>query len=104
VRPENGPFQPLGRIASERVPIAPQLMHMFLSPDERWLAFPLIDGATSNIWIQPTGGGAMRPVTDFGSRPVLVARRVSWSPDGKALYAAVAETDADIVLLDGLLR
>jgi hypothetical protein len=30
-------------------------------------------------------------------------RRVSWSPDGKYIYAAVADTDADIVLLDGLL-
>ena len=46
--------------------------------------------------------GAMRPLTDFGSRSVVIARRVSWAPDGKSLYAAVAETDADIVMLEGL--
>jgi Tol biopolymer transport system component len=103
-RPENGSFTPLGRISSDRVPISPLLMHLFLSPDERWLAFPYTDGATSDIWVQPTEGGAMRPLTDFGSRPVVIARRVAWSPDGNAIYAAVAETDADVVVLDGLVR
>jgi hypothetical protein len=29
---------------------------------------------------------------------------VSWSRDGRSVYAAVVETDSDIVLLDGLLR
>jgi len=86
------------------VPISPLLMHLFLSPDERWLAFPYTDGATSDIWVQPTEGGAIRPLTDFGSRPVVIARRVAWSPDGKFIYAAVAETDADVVVLDGLVR
>jgi Tol biopolymer transport system component len=103
-RPENGPFTALGRVASERVPISPFLMHLFLSPDERWLAFPYTDGGTSDIWVQPTDGGAMRPLTDFGSRPVVIARRVAWSPDGKSIYAAVAETDADVVVLAGLIR
>jgi Tol biopolymer transport system component len=79
-------------------------MHLFLSPDEESLAFPLTDGVTTNIWIQPTDGGAMRPLTDFGSRLVVIARRVSWSPDGKFVYAAVADTDADVVLIDGLVR
>jgi hypothetical protein len=65
---------------------------------------PLTDGATSNVWVLPTNGEPMRPVTDFGDRSVVIARRVSWSPDGKHLYAAVADTDADIVLLGGLLR
>ena len=65
---------------------------------------PLLDGATSNIWVQPTSGEAMRPLTDFSGRSVMIARRISWSPDSKYLYAAVADTDADIVLLDGLLR
>jgi len=100
--PEGGPARTLGRMAPTAIPVSPFLAHMFLSPDERLLAFPLTDGATSNIWVQPTDGGAMRPLTDFGSRPVLIARRVSWAPDGKSLYAAVAETDADIVMLEGL--
>ena len=41
--------------------------------------------------------------TDFGDRSVVIGRRVSWSPDNKFLYAAVAEADADIVVLAGLL-
>jgi hypothetical protein len=45
----------------------------------------------------------MRQATDFGDRSTLIARRVSWSPDGKYIYAAVADMDADIVLLDGLV-
>lgn len=103
-RPENGAFTALGRIASARVPISPLLVHMFLSPDEKWLAFPMVDGATANIWLQPTDGGAMRPLTGFGSRPVVIARRVAWAPDAKSIYAPIAETDADVVVLDGLVR
>jgi hypothetical protein len=34
--------------------------------------------------------------------PILIARQVSWAPDGKSIYAAVVETDADIVVLDGM--
>lgn len=44
----------------------------------------------------------MRKVTDFGQRPMSIVRRVSWSPDSKHLYAAVAEVEADIVKLNGL--
>jgi hypothetical protein len=33
----------------------------------------------------------------------LITRQVSWSPDGKSVYAAVVETDADVVLIDRLL-
>jgi hypothetical protein len=51
-----------------------------------------------------TDGGPARQLTDFGQRPILIARQVSWSPDVKFIYAGVVETDADIVLLDGMLR
>ena len=51
--PEGGPARTLGRMAPTAVPVSPFLAHMFLSPDERLLAFPLTDGATSNIWVQP---------------------------------------------------
>ena len=71
---------------------------------KQWLTMPLSDGPTSNIWALPTDGGTMRPLTDSGDRSIVIARSISWSPDSKYLYAAVAETDADIVLLDGLLR
>jgi hypothetical protein len=42
-------------------------------------------------------------VTDFGDRSVTIARSVSWSRDSQHIYAAVARTHTDIVLLDGLL-
>ena len=103
-RPENGPSDVLARVAGSRVPVNRRLLAPVLSPDGKWLTMPLTDGATSNVWVLPTNGGPMRPLTDFGDRSVVIARRVSWSPDSKFLYAAVADTDADIVLLDGLLR
>ena len=103
-RPESGPSTLLARVAGSRVPGNRRQLTPVLSPDGKWLAMPLLDGATSNLWVQPTGGMAMRPLTDFSGRSVMIARRISWSPDSKYLYAAVADTDADIVLLDGLLR
>jgi Tol biopolymer transport system component len=101
-QPENGASQPFAYAGQSRIPFIPQ--GYVLSPDNRWLTMPLKDGATTNIWAFPTDGGPARQLTDFGQRPILIARQVSWSPDGKFVYAAVVETDADIVLLDGMLR
>jgi Tol biopolymer transport system component len=103
-RPESGPSEMLARVAGSRVPVSRRLFTPVLSPNGKWLTMPLTDGATSNIWVLPTNGEPMRPLTDFGDRSVVIARRVSWSPDSKYLYAAVADTDADIILLDGVLR
>lgn len=63
---------------------------------------PLVDRATTNLWLYPTKGGAPRQVTDFGDRATLIARWISWAPDGQALVAAVGEPDVDVVLLEGL--
>ena len=93
----------MARISSERVPLRRDLFQPFLSPDGRWLAAPLTDGATSNIWLLPTSGGPMRALTDFGDRPIMIARSVSWSADSRHLYAAVAEIESDVVLWDGLI-
>jgi Tol biopolymer transport system component len=101
-RPENGPSEVLVRVTGSRVPVNRRYFVPVLSPDGQWLTMPLSDGATTNVWVQPTSGEAMRPITDFGARSVVIARRVSWSPDSKFIYAAVAVTDGDIVLLDGL--
>jgi Tol biopolymer transport system component len=101
--PENGPSQILARVSGSRVAISRRHLVPVLSPDGRWLTMPLRDGSTSNIWLLPTGGGALRPLTDFGDRSVIIARSVSWSRDGSSIYGAVADTDSDIVLLDGLL-
>ena len=74
-----------------------------LSPDGQWLAGPLIDGATTNLWALPTSGGDWKQITDFGDRSTVIARSVSWSPDSGHIYAAIADTETDIVLLNGLL-
>jgi Tol biopolymer transport system component/DNA-binding winged helix-turn-helix (wHTH) protein len=103
-KPENGPSELLARIPASRIPFDGWLWQQVLSPDGNWLAAPLLDRGTTNLWVQPLNGGPMRQVTDFGERSVLIVRRVSWSPDGKYIYAAVADTEADIVLMDGLLQ
>ena len=103
-QPESGASVTLARVAGSRVPVDLFNLQPVLSPDEKWLAMPLIDGATSNLWVVSSAGGALRAVTDFGDRATVIARRISWSPDGKYIYAAVADVDADVVLLDGLLR
>jgi Tol biopolymer transport system component len=100
-QPENGRSLPFMNVAKSRIPFVPQ--GYVLSPDDGWLAMPLRDPNTTNIWAFSTDGGSARQLTDFGQRPTLIARQVSWSRDGRFVYAAVVETDADVVLLDGML-
>ncbi len=97
--PENGPSRVLATISARRVPQW-QIINPALSPDGRLLAMPLTDGVTTNIWTLSTSTGEWRQITDFGARPIFIARRVSWSADGRSLIAAVSEGDADIVLLE----
>ena len=91
----------LAQIPARRIPLW-QLVHPVLSPDGRWLALPLTDGFATNVWALATSDGSLRQLTDFGQRPTYIARRVSWASDGKAIYAALGEGDADVVLLRGL--
>ncbi len=100
--PENGPFRVVARISPSRVPIW-QIVNPALSPDGRWLAQALTDGFATNVWALSTTTGEWRQITDFGSRPTFIARRVSWSSDGRFVVAAIGDGDADIVLLEGLL-
>jgi Tol biopolymer transport system component/DNA-binding winged helix-turn-helix (wHTH) protein len=102
-RPENGPSELLVRLPGSRLPFDGFVWQQTLSPDGSWLAAPLVDRGTTNLWVMPVHGGLMRQITDFAQRSVVIVRRVSWSPDGKYIYAAIADTDADVVLLDGLL-
>ena len=46
----------------------------------------------------------MKALTEFGDRTIQIARAISWSADSQFVFAAVAETDTDIVLYGGLLR
>ena len=100
--PENGPSRALARIAASRVP-SWQIVNPALSPDGEWLAMPLTDSFTTDIWALSTRNGTWRRVTDFGDRATFIARRVSWSSDGRAILASVGEGDADIVLIEGLI-
>jgi Tol biopolymer transport system component len=97
--PEDGPSRLVARIPASRV-ASWQILNPSLSPGGEWLALPLTDGFTTNIWALSTRTGEWRQVTDFGGRAIFVARRVSWSADGQALVASIGEGDADIVLLD----
>ena len=97
-----GPSHELGRIAASRVPVSVRLVAPVLSPDGQWLVVPLVDGATCNLWGLPTSGGPMKQLTDFGDRCNVIARSVSWTADSQFIFAAVAETETDIVLFDGL--
>jgi Tol biopolymer transport system component len=97
--PEDGPSRVLARIAPSRAPQW-QIINPSLSPDGQWLAMPLTDGVTTNIWTLSTASGEWRQITDFGDRPTFIARRVSWSTDGKSILAAVGEGDADVVVFD----
>jgi Tol biopolymer transport system component len=99
---EKAPFRVLASIPASRVPIW-QIVNPALSPDGKWLAQALTDRSTTNIWVLSTATGEWRQITDFAQRPIFIARRVSWSSDGREIVAAVGEGDADIVRLEGLL-
>jgi hypothetical protein len=84
-----------------RIPLWPHMCE--LSGDGRWLAAPLRDRGTTNLWLLSTEAGGLRQVTDFEERPTLIGRQVSWSSDDRAIFAAVLEMDADVVQLEGVL-
>jgi Tol biopolymer transport system component len=103
--PEDGPSRvvahvPASRLARWQI----QIVNPVMSPDGRWLAQPFVDGFTTNVWAVGTASGQWRQITDFGDRLTFIARRVSWSADGRSILAAVGEGDSDIVLHTGLLE
>jgi Tol biopolymer transport system component len=102
-RPEDGPSTLLARISGERVPLW-QGLHPVISRDGKWLVMPLDGNLGTNIWVGSTADGKLRRITDFGQKRTFIARRISWSSDGKWVFAAVGEGDADIVQIDGLLQ
>src|SRR5271166_1066771 len=101
--PEDAPFRVLARIPASRVPIW-QIVNPALSRDGKWMAQALTDGLTTNIWLLSTATGEWRQITDFSERATFIARRVSWSSDGRSIFAAVAEGNSDIIVLEGLIN
>jgi hypothetical protein len=102
-RPEDGKSTLLARISGARVPIW-QGLHPVISRDGKWLALALDDDLGTDIWTVQTAGGKLKRITDFAPRRTFIARRISWSADGKWIFAAVGEGDANIVQMEGLLR
>ena len=100
--PERSPSVLLAQVAGERVPHW-QVFQPSLSHDGRWLALPLNDFTTTNLYLLSTIDGSWRQVTDFSPRRTFIVRRVAWSSDDKDLFAAVGDGDADIVLIEGLV-
>jgi hypothetical protein len=101
--PEYGTSRLLARIPASRVP-SWQIISPTLSPDEQWLARPPPTASPPTSRRSRPGTASGFQVRDFGSRPIFIARRMSRSPDGKSILAAVREGDTDIVLLDGQTR
>jgi Tol biopolymer transport system component len=97
--PEDGPSRVVTRIPATRLATW-QVVNPALSPDGKWLAQALTDGQTTNVWIAATSSGEWQQITDFGDRATFIARRVCWSPDGRYVFAAVGEGDADIIRLE----
>ena len=102
-RPDSGPSTLLTRISGQRIPLW-QGLQPVISKDGKSLALPLDDSLGTNIYAASTTDGKLRQVTDFGQRRTFIARRISWSSDGKWVFAAVGEGDADIVEIDGIAK
>ncbi len=66
------------------------------TPDGKALAYLITENGVSNVWIQPLDGSPGRQITNFKSGMI---QGLGWSPDGKALGIARANTQSDIVLL-----
>lgn len=99
--PESGPSRLLARIPDRRMPRLYSWQPV-VSPDGRWLLLALVDDPTTNLWALSTTTGELRQLTDFQGRPTVIVRRAAWAPDGRSVFAAIGERDADIVLLEGL--
>ena len=100
--PEDGPARTLVRIPGRRVPIW-LMIQPVVSPDGKWLALPLVDNGTTNIWAVSTADGTLRQLTDFGRRATFIARRLSWASDSRSIFAALGEGESDVVLLAGVV-
>jgi serine/threonine protein kinase/Tol biopolymer transport system component len=101
--PETAEGALLGRVSGLRVPVSAFLFAPVLSHNGSRFALPLRDGGTADIWTLGASGGEWKRNTAFPTS-TLIVRRVSWAPDDRRIYAALAETDADIVMFISLLR
>jgi Tol biopolymer transport system component len=64
--------------------------------DGRGLAYTDNRGGVNNIWLQPTDGGAPRPLTDFKTEGVSA---YDWSRNGKQLACSRGVETSGVVLI-----
>ncbi len=65
--------------------------------DGKSIAFLNSPGGVPNIWIQPVGGGAAKPMTDFSSDSII---SFNWNADGSALAVIRGVETSDVVLIN----
>jgi len=66
------------------------------TPDGKAVAYPILENAVSNIWVQPLDGSPGRQIRNFTSGTF---RAFHWSPGGKSLAVIRDLTQSDVVLL-----
>ncbi|MGH6679745.1 MAG: TolB family protein, partial [Bradyrhizobium sp.] len=66
------------------------------TPDEKAVAYPILESGVSNLWVQPLDGSPGHQITNFKSGTF---RNFSWSPDGKSLALTRDVSQSDVVLL-----
>lgn len=66
------------------------------TPDGKGLTYINTLGGVSNLWLQPAGGGAPLPITNFASHRI---QTFDWSRDAKRLAIVRANRTSDVLLL-----
>jgi Tol biopolymer transport system component len=69
------------------------------TPDGRGVAYVDTRAGVSNVWAQPTAGGAPRQLTDFKTDHIFF---FDWSRDGRQLALARGTRASDVVLINDL--
>jgi Tol biopolymer transport system component len=66
------------------------------TPDQKAVAYPILENDVSNIWVQPLDGSPGHQITNF---KFGTFRNFSWSPDGQSLAVIRDASQSDVVLL-----
>jgi len=66
------------------------------SPDGKAIVYPIREGGTDNLWLQPLDGTPSRALTRFTSLRIY---SYQWSADGKRLALVRGDAPSDLVLI-----